>query len=392
MKIKLLPALLLSMSTLVAAPAFAQSMEGECSADADCPMDYTCEEIGAYACASPPPCAEGDEECMQEEVEPCESGVIMVCVAPPPEQCDPDAADACGEGLECVTYTYEQCSGGRPDVAVSCSVTPDGEEECEESPGSGEPAEEPSCITESESYCVPQYFAPCEEDLDCGAGFRCVDEPAPCYETCSAGGGVDGADMEPSCEETCEDSSGRKYCELIEVECSSDADCAEGLGCVTFEEAYATPDCAEPLPVDEDVDGGSGSGEDPDDGGEPDDEPVDHCGDSEPVEVESKSYCVPPEWDRWVDSPTSPGEYVDYDEGVSEAAGRGSEAGGSNGEDDWTLVDKQGPSAELDGSGSGGEVEGESGGCQTTGSGAPAEGLGLLAALGMMLGLRRRKK
>ena len=384
MRIKLLPSLLLfSATTLMALPA-AMAQDSECSVDADCPMDYTCEEIGAYACASPPPCEEGDTECMaeQEDLAPCESGTIMGCVAPPPEACDPAAGEAaCDGGLTCVTYTYEQCSGG--DVSVgTCTVTPDGEEVCEES-SPQDPVDEPSCITESESYCVPAYFAPCEIDSDCGDGFRCEEEPVRCYSTCMGGGatvdGDEGEPVEPECMEMCEESSGEKYCELIEVSCSSDADCSGDMSCqdVTIYEATPGVPCTT---------------QDPDDG----DESAPDCeGGGEEVEV-TESYCLPPNWDRWVGgSDVGGGGYVDYDESVSEPTSGGSQAGGGNGEDDssdWKLVDKQkAPSKPAQ---DGGSDEADAGGCQTasTGSAPGGAGLGFLAALGMMLGLRRRRK
>lgn len=390
MKLRLLPALLLASSTLIAAPAFAQDLDSECTVDADCPMDYSCQEIGAYACASPPPCLEGDVECEMERAnEPdCESGVIMGCVAPPPEQCDPSADEsACGAGLTCLTYTYEQCSGGGYDGGpVTCTVDPDGNEECG-APTPGEPIEEPSCTTESESYCVPDYFAPCQVDADCGGGFSCVDEPDDCYSVCSAGGGTDISCAEgeecptepaPDCMEVCEDASGDKYCELQQVECTSDADCAGDLTCQQIESYESQPPvlCGGGAP-DEPGMGGSDMGDD-----EPD------CGEPEPVVPVTQNYCLPVGWERWVGADGPQGGGADYDEAVAEVTGR---EGDDNGSGDWKLIDKQAPEAPQQ---DGGEASGEEadGGCQSAKGGSPAGGLGLLAALGMMLGLRRRKQ
>ncbi|MEC9395976.1 MAG: hypothetical protein VX475_00130, partial [Myxococcota bacterium] len=67
---------------LIATPSFADS--GECTTDADCSNGYTCEEIGAETCPAIA-CPEG-EECEQPD---CDSQVIMGCVPPPPDQCDP---------------------------------------------------------------------------------------------------------------------------------------------------------------------------------------------------------------------------------------------------------------------------------------------------------------
>ncbi len=400
MKLHLLPALLLAGSTLIAAPAFAQDFDSECSVDADCPMDYTCEEVGGYACASPPPCPEGDTECqMKRDSEPaCESGVIMGCVAPPPEQCDPSAgAAACDAGLTCLTYTYEQCSGGdAPHVDGTCTVDPDGNESCE-APTPGEPE---SCTTESESYCVPDYFAPCQVDADCGGGFRCIDEPQDCYTVCSGGGNTgvlcpEGEECtepeEPvgSCTEMCDAPSGEKYCELQQVECTSDSDCAGDLKCQEVEiyEAAPAPACAgggstDPVEPGGD-DEGTGSGEDSEGTTEPD------CPEPEPVTPTVENYCLPENWERWVGEGHSGGG-VDYDSNVAESTGREEGQGGSS-NGDWKLVDKQ-PAAPgatpEDDSSDDGET---SGGCQSAQGSSPAGGLGLLAALGMMLGLRRRK-
>jgi hypothetical protein len=390
MKLRLLPALLLASSTLLAAPAFAQESESECSVDADCPMDYSCQEIGAYACASPPPCLEDDLECqMSRDNEPdCNSGVIMGCVAPPPAQCDPSAgASACGAGLTCLTYTYEQCSGGGytgvDGGPVTCTVDPEGNESCTEPEPDG-PIEEPMCSTESESYCVPEYFAPCQVDADCGGGFSCVDEPAQCDVLCTdiapapCAEGEECPEPTSNCTETCDDAPGEKYCELQKVECVSDMDCAGDLKCQQIETYDVPPSVCQ-----------AGGSTDPDGGDSDDEDERMGCEEPEPVVPTVENYCLPENWERWIGADGgAQGGGVDYDEAVADSTGR--EGGGENGSGDWKLVDKQAPEAPAQNED--GSTEEKAGGCQSARGGSPVGGLGLLAALGMMLGLRRRKK
>lgn len=209
----------------LAAPAVAQ--EGECTTDADCSDGYVCETIEyGYCtdCAAPEPGGE-PTDCVSE----CVEGSENVCVPPPPKQCS-DTEPCDGDDV-CVTYTFESCSGGG--AVPTCPP----EDPCP----APEPAEEPSCTSESESYCVPKYYAPCQQDSDCGAGFTCED-----VEVCTCSGGVapdeggggstgsEGGtgDTEPAPVDDCTcEPAGEKYCQLIEQECTSDADCAQDLTC-----------------------------------------------------------------------------------------------------------------------------------------------------------------
>ena len=382
---KLSTMLLTGACMLFTAPAFAQS--DECTTDADCSNGYTCEEIGAETCPAIA-CAPG-EECEQPD---CDSQVIMGCVPPPPEQCDPaQGSMACGGGLVCVTYTFEACSGGGSSVGGG-SVEPGGDGGGEPpSMGSGEdgmtgsdmgsddednggreggPDDEPNyeCMTEQESYCVPPYLAPCQADADCGAGFTCeadvICEPCAVSATCMIDeNGNEVCEEEPTdCESSCEP-SGTSYCQIQEVMCDSDADCAQGFICESF-----------------------GGGEDV---GAPcytDEMGNTNCEEPEPSTPES--YCLPADWERWVGGYGGGAEEggVDYDSAVTNAGGRGEDDG-------WNLVDAEvsqesGTNADGDANGE----EADAGGCQSAGQSGNGMGLGLLAALGMMLGLRRRKK
>ena len=201
----------------VSASAMAQmdtappDIQGECSADADCPTGFTCEAEEIGVCSA---CADG------EMCEPsCTTEVYSYCSPPPPTPC---AADSdCGEGDVCVSYTYETCG----DIAIG-APTCAADEPCPE-PIMPEPME---CESITEAYCVPKYFAPCQVDADCGGGFTCEQS-----EICGCSGGApddpslpDMGSTEPDC--SCAP-SGDSYCRLIEVECATDADCASGLTC-----------------------------------------------------------------------------------------------------------------------------------------------------------------
>ncbi len=305
-----------------ALPAFAQAPDsGECAANADCPDGYTCEVFEWGAC---PACAEG------EECPPCEMGSDSVCIPPPPKQCS--ASSDCDGTDVCVTYTFESCSG---ETAPACD--PNGT--CDE-----RPPEPSTCETSSESYCVPAYAAPCQVAADCGGGFTCE-----AYDvcTCSGGGSTgepgDGAPPEPVEDDCVCEASGENYCQLIEVECSSDADCAGELTC---QEAYSV-----------------GAGVVCPDGEE--------CPDQPPEPVETVSYCAPDGYGYYGGG---------YAEAVADAAGRDGSTVTKSEREEFFPVD-----GTDDGSGS----------KQSPSSCSTAAGVGegslLFLLAGLMLGRRRRR-
>lgn len=161
----------------------------ECTADADCPMGFACEEV-QVPCASTrvdcacPPCAEGEtcEPCDCGEPvdpEPCEATSYKFC-AYKPVQCTADAD--CAEGFAC--QAEEVCSGGG---ATNCACAapacdPDGGEcaepepcECETDP---EPASEPTCEVTGHS-CQPKQIE-CDAAADCPSGWECIGVSAGC--------------------------------------------------------------------------------------------------------------------------------------------------------------------------------------------------------------------
>jgi hypothetical protein len=154
---------------------------GDCEADADCPMGFTCQEVQA-PCASTgcacPPCEEGTEctcDCPTDP-EPCEATTYKYCAYTPVE-CASDAD--CSEGFEC--KAQEVCSGS---AGCGCAV--------------------PACDPEGE----------CPEP-----------EPCECDET----------EYTESCEVV------GHYCEAKQIECEAAADCPEGWECVGVRSDCACP-------------------------------------------------------------------------------------------------------------------------------------------------------
>ncbi len=308
----------------------------ECTSDADCADGYSCELIGGIACADAPPCIPG-EECV--EPEPCEAEEVYACLFVPPS-CSSDAD--CEPGLVCETFDSFDCPVSSPPCPADA--------ECPEPVDA-----EDDCVEESESYCVPPYFASCATDADCGPGFACVaDEICSCSGSAGSGSsGSSGGSTDPvpspdapdqpqnkdgedcSCEPT-----GDFYCELIPVECVSDADCGEGLSCVTGPAddvvCTATPD-------------GEASCEEP---------------------SETVSYCIPDGYEDYVEA------------GLG---GRGAEVASA---DDTASGGTDAPTSAQENSAAASDSDDESGGCSATGSGG---GSGWLLALAMVGLVRRRR-
>jgi len=169
----------------------------ECEADADCPMDFTCQEVPIPCATEPacPPCAcagcdPDSEDCTDppecdcppcEEPDPteCVETVAKVCIYEPTE-CTVDTD--CQEGFECLEI--EECSGGGGCACTSC-VCPDCPEG-EECPPCDCPADPPPCECEEDQFAeectvVGAFCAPaqveCAEDTDCPEGWECASAP-----------------------------------------------------------------------------------------------------------------------------------------------------------------------------------------------------------------------
>ncbi len=329
--------------TLFTLPASAQDHEDECTQDADCADGFTCETVDygyCEACPAPPPGEE--EEPGRPACGECFEESVNVCSPPPPEPCTDDSD--CGGEEVCVSYTFETCQ--------SAPIAP-----CET--GSDCPDPEPvECDVESEAYCVPRYFAPCDADADCGGGFTC--ETIEICE-CSGSGstvepGTDGEEQpvdEPDC--TCSD-SGEGYCELIEKECTTDADCAGGHTCQTL--GYEYDD--EPM-------GGVVCA--------PDEEcPTEPIPDEEPTPV---SRCAPPGYGSYYGS----AEDAAYGEVLAESTGRASSDVKSAERQEFFPEDADGEAGE----------KASAAGCSTADA-TPQASLFLLLLAGFLLRRDRRRR
>ena len=337
-------AIALSSLMLMTGTAYAA---GECDTDTDCESYETCELVGEASCACPP----GDAGCDCPDTGTQE---FKECVPEPPPSCDTDAD--CSEDLLCVTRTYEECSGGGP--VGTCTSSPDGGTICEDV-GTADVSE--SCETITEGYCVPPYLAPCQADADCGDGFTCEE-----YEVCECtGGGSTGSggdddrtdageppeDTGDSC--TCEPAG--KSCELVETECTSDADCTGDLTCQEYEDGdVVTEPC---------VDEGDASS----------------CESADTGSSTTTKYCLPPDWERWAGAANDLGGGGSVDEDDRENYGDAGTTGG-----DIADAGEQGAPSQDD---SGSNTEG---GCSSSGQHAPVGGLAL-ALLGLLgVAIRRR--
>ncbi|MBM4354980.1 MAG: hypothetical protein FJ109_14545 [Deltaproteobacteria bacterium] len=166
----------------------------ECEQDADCPMDFTCQEVPLPCATEPvcPPCAcagcDPDSEdctdppececepCEEPDPLPCEETTAKVCIYEPKE-CTADTD--CAEGFECLEI--EECSGvgGCACTGCACPDCPEGEEcppcdcptdplpcECEEE----EFAEECTVVG---AFCAPKQQE-CTTDDECPEGWECA--------------------------------------------------------------------------------------------------------------------------------------------------------------------------------------------------------------------------
>ena len=207
-----------------------------CETDADCDEGYVCKTYEYTMPDCPdmdrPDCAPDDPACEvtgEEKYPECDdAGEVVVESYCEPAPCETD--EDCGEDMVCIEYVDSWCSGSDEDICDD-----DGECEIIE--------EEPVCGEDIHRECGYPYQGDCEEDADCGEGFKCVPEEI-CWCTSSDPAAVndDGAaepmpTEEPEC--GCE-ASDENYCQLQEIECLSDDDCPAGLECA---EGFTDEDC-----------------------------------------------------------------------------------------------------------------------------------------------------
>jgi uncharacterized protein (TIGR03382 family) len=203
--------LLVAFALIAPASAFAQATE--CLTDADCADGEVC---ALTDCG--PTCDPDDPTC--EPVD-CGSGGVCIAVEEPPPSCTADSD--CADGDICITQTIASCTG--------CACADDGDNDPTNDPPCDCPAE-PECTDETFSFCGPRYLGDCAVDADCGAGFTCT-----AAESCACA--ISSDDAAPA-DCVCE-TSDTLVCVLDRVECTDDADCADGLVCV--DEAANAP-CA----------------------------------------------------------------------------------------------------------------------------------------------------
>lgn len=196
-----------------------------CNTNADCPEGQFCELTDCG-----PSCDPDDPTC-----EPTDCGGGGFCVdrgSPPAPACASDAD--CDEGNVCITETYESCTSDGCACPIDGDGNPDNDPPCDCPPPS-----EPTCTTETVSFCGPRWLDECGADADCGPGFTC-EQVEDC--TCS----IDSAGNE-SCD-CAADAPTRSFCQLIRVECTDDADCDNDFVCAedTAEGNCVVDDTGEP--------------------------------------------------------------------------------------------------------------------------------------------------
>lgn len=320
----------------------------ECRTSADCGKGLACTVVSSGSCPGAPPCAPG-VPC--PEPAPCTIVEEKACT---PAACTSDLQ--CGDGMVCHAWQTGCAS-------TDCACASD-EPSCQCDPA-------PECAATSESYCTPTYLLPCQAASDCGVGFDCVEET---LTTCSSGGSAGrpapqpGAPIPPSDGDTPESGSagssssgeapaplpepiepscttepaGVSHCVAKEIACNATSDCPVGWLC--------EQQSSEPQP------GCAGEG----------------CPQPAPLPP-AKRLCRPeygggPGYDDSVSSPTAPG--------AAPLPGKGPTSGNQNGGN---------PEAASDDTH-------ESTACQMGHAPASSGALSVLAVLGALMGLQRRRR
>jgi hypothetical protein len=324
--------LLSSLSSAVAA----RPIDPGCGDGPACAYGYECTVVGGSGC-SQPACAPG-EAC--PEPEPCVVTEEMGCT---PAHCTADAE--CAAGMVC--HAWEQ-----PCPVTDCACAPD-VPDC----GCGTTTCEPTHV----SMCTPRYLLPCAADADCGAGFTCQEQMTGCATAGSSGGsepapgaapipadGSAGAASDPiePAPECSPEPSGVFQCVVKEIACAGAAECPAGWTCE--QESYPTAGpCA----------------------------PNTDCA-AEPIPMPVSSVCRPPYYgvdsSGGLETPTTP---------VSQGTGTGQ---GTIGGESGTPSPE--PNDAEDGSSH------DSAACQMGHAQASSGIVSLLAMLGALLGLKRRRR
>jgi hypothetical protein len=329
-----------------------------CSEDSDCTKGFSCQAIGATACAG--------VAC------PLETGETDAQACPPTPVCDPQVIKGCmpgpcsmnsdcATGMVCYANSYTNCPA--PEPLPSCPPNAD----CAEPAFDGG-----MCTTTTVKSCVPQYDLPCTIDSDCGDGFTCVpDTTTACSGGGSAGSGgvgglpasppssppvelldagtvgvgaIDGSSPPPSCTTTTGPGSS---CQAKTIPCASVTDCPPTWTCVAQAQPVSNV-CVGPVSLD----GGAVS-----------------CGAPDPGPTQM--LCQPP--------------YTDL--GPASAGGTLSGTGSAP----LPATASNGATANGGTGGSSVAPAGESGGCQVGTPGSSSRGIPLVALLGLAAMFRRRR-
>lgn len=181
-----------------------------CASDLDCEVGEACQVLET-ACAG---CPVDDPLCAPTV---CDGvGKCVVGGEDPPAGCASDA-DCAGDDV-CVTETWESCVGGGCVCPDDGDGNPDNDPPCD-----CPPPEQPTCTSETVSFCGARWLDGCAVAADCGPGFTCE-----AVELCSCA-----VSSDPSVPEECScETSGELTCVLEPIVCASDADCPDGLVCV----------------------------------------------------------------------------------------------------------------------------------------------------------------
>jgi hypothetical protein len=324
-----------------------------CGTGAACAQGFECTEIGASGCAPSAPCPAGQ---MCPAPEPCVTTIEYGCV---PSHCTDDAQ--CAPGMLCHAW------------AAPCAVTncacPSDAPKCDCGPT--------VCDPQTVSMCTPRYDLPCKVAADCGAGFTCEEaqscgcassgsgsgDAAPPMQgtagTSSAGaapapaGGSAAIDPLPTPDCSCQP-SGELQCVPMRLMCSTAANCPAGWSCQVEVSTATAPACA----------------------------PGSNCP-MMPAPGPAASWCVPPYYGA-----QSGG---DLEVPVTPTTGNGSGTGttgtGTAGTSSTGVPNEGTPAPTTTGDG---EAH-ESSACALGHAPASSGALALLAMLGALLGLKRRR-
>lgn len=208
-----------SLSSAIVAP------QPGCGNGPACGVGFECSVVGASgSCGSAAPCAAG-ESC--PEPAPCVTTEEYGCT---PAHCTVDAE--CASGMVCHAWV-QSCP------VTDCACAPD-------APDCGCGAA-PACDPKSVSMCTPRYLLPCEAAADCGEGFTCEEQMSGCSTPgnnasdpvpggadaapAPAGGGA-GVPSEPVPVPACDPQpTGRFQCVVKPLTCSTAAQCPAGWSC-----------------------------------------------------------------------------------------------------------------------------------------------------------------